>query len=615
MRAEQVKWKAGVGGEDEDQLRQAFVEWLTANGARYPKIDWPSSETESGIRGGVAKEAIASGEHMIEIPVHLMMTPVAALNDPVVGRILSSVTEMIYGDLLLCVYIMHEMRKGVDSFYYPFLKILPEPGNISEWSNDDLLLLQDSQILLRARNRRQVMKNMYSKSVGMMTKLFPFDFSEQEFPYHNFKFAWNSLQARAFGKRLPWTAMVPFADCLNHSNVQTKYDYDVEGNGLFRLFPSGVNHYPAGAEVFNSYGRRPNDNLLMDYGFALLGNLWDEIDICLTLPDFDPNFQMRYNALFLIGSHTSRTFRIVDGEIPFHALTFIRVITMEPAVLQGVLDAVQRQASTPLIIDTPPAPPPTSPTTHSASPISPPAPAPTSDSPSSDESVSTDESVYALASLAPTMAAASITPNTKKVVSIKERYSQRNEAILHFERVYSAASELRALTMMRGLLLSILGSHATGIAQDYEMLSILERLRLHDTPAKADTDCTLEPSEVARLQAMSPESDLYWKHVTAINYRLTRKLIMARGAQLMDQLIAYFEECVVEGSEREESYRQLWQKLVTVPIDIKTEEEDKTEVDDDAKEIDDGGRPPSRGYAVRLKAYVRDATVPTQRHL
>jgi len=50
-------------------------------------------------------------------------------------------------------------------------------------------------------------------------------------------------QARAFGRRLPWTALVPFADCLNHANVATKYDFDVEGNEMFRLFPSGSNRY------------------------------------------------------------------------------------------------------------------------------------------------------------------------------------------------------------------------------------------------------------------------------------------------------------------------------------------------------------------------------------
>ena len=65
--------------------------------------------------------------------------------------------------------------------------------------------------------------------------------------YHKIACACNHMlyvmKARAFGKLLPWTAMVPFADCLNHNNVQTKYDFNVNNNGLFRLYPSGHNRF------------------------------------------------------------------------------------------------------------------------------------------------------------------------------------------------------------------------------------------------------------------------------------------------------------------------------------------------------------------------------------
>jgi len=65
--------------------------------------------------------------------------------------------------------------------------------------------------------------------------------------------------------------------------MQTKYDYNVEGNGFFRLFPTGSNRYPAGAEAFNSYGRRPNANLLTDFGFVLLQNEWDSMKVMYKL--------------------------------------------------------------------------------------------------------------------------------------------------------------------------------------------------------------------------------------------------------------------------------------------------------------------------------------------
>lgn len=159
------------------------------------------------------------------------------------------------------------------------------------------LFTQDKVLINRSKSRKQSMKvtsiilltehiqqtpmlatqAMYNRTIPALHQLHPELFPLEEFTYERFKFSYNSVQARAFGRRLPWTAMVPFADCLNHTNVQTKYDYDVDDNGMFRLFPTGDNHYPQGAEVFNSYGRRPNENLLMDYGFAILDNEWDDV--------------------------------------------------------------------------------------------------------------------------------------------------------------------------------------------------------------------------------------------------------------------------------------------------------------------------------------------------
>jgi len=106
------------------------------------------------------------------------------------------------------------------------------------------------------------------------------------------------IQSRAFGRSLPWTALVPFADCLNHINVQTKYDLwnkresvklkkddeDMDAclssdHVYFRLYPTGENSYSKGREVFNSYGRRSNRFLLLEYGFCLECNEWDAYDI------------------------------------------------------------------------------------------------------------------------------------------------------------------------------------------------------------------------------------------------------------------------------------------------------------------------------------------------
>ena len=146
--------------------------------------------------------------------------------------------------------------------------------------------------------------------------------------------------ARAFGKRLPWTALVPFADCLNHSNLQTKYDYDVDNNELFRLFPTGCNSYSKGSEVFNSYGRRANDNLLLDYGFSMIDNEWDTYELMLTLPPLSPSYATKRNILEALGFSSSLSVALNASDIPIPALSFLRVISLTDVEVEYLLSTL-----------------------------------------------------------------------------------------------------------------------------------------------------------------------------------------------------------------------------------------------------------------------------------
>ncbi len=134
---------------DTDVHLAQFVVWLKDNGAKFTNIDWPSENTTSGVRGAVAVNDIKTNEPMIEIPIHLMMSPPIIFRDPEVGNKLQCSMDLLHGDLLLSVYIMHERRKGESSFYFPYLRILPKPGNVSEWGTDELHDLQVSYTLFQ----------------------------------------------------------------------------------------------------------------------------------------------------------------------------------------------------------------------------------------------------------------------------------------------------------------------------------------------------------------------------------------------------------------------------------------------------------------------------------
>ena len=61
---------------------------------------------------------------------------------------------------------------------------------------------------------------------------------------------------RTFARRLPWCALVPFADCLNHENVPVKYELTpnaASSGNVFRMFTqegNGANGYEKASELF-----------------------------------------------------------------------------------------------------------------------------------------------------------------------------------------------------------------------------------------------------------------------------------------------------------------------------------------------------------------------------
>ena len=71
---------------------------------------------------------------MLSIPIKLLMTPEGAYKEDKLGQILLENKRLLQGDVMLAVYVMYEFNKGKDSFYWPFLNMLPKPG----WSDVQL---------------------------------------------------------------------------------------------------------------------------------------------------------------------------------------------------------------------------------------------------------------------------------------------------------------------------------------------------------------------------------------------------------------------------------------------------------------------------------------------
>jgi len=244
--------------------------------------------------------------------------------------------SLLLTDMALAIYVMQEFAKGEESFFYPFLNIIPEPLNATDWSDNELLELQDSKLASRIMFRRDHLKSSYERTFKSLFEEYPGIISPDVYSWQLFKKSWGTIQARAFGRRLPWTSLVPFADCLNHANVQTKYDFNLNANNLFRLYPSGSNMYHAGSEVFNSYGRRTNENLLMEYGFAILHNEWDTVALTVHLSQEDPLYEEKRLIMLKLGTPSTRTFHLQGEKLLEDAIAFCRLISLDQEELQSI---------------------------------------------------------------------------------------------------------------------------------------------------------------------------------------------------------------------------------------------------------------------------------------
>jgi len=139
------------------------------------------------------------------------------------------------------VFVMHERGKGANSFWWPFLRSLPAPSTTLDWTDEELSLLQHDSLSSRSKSRKQRLSSVHNRVfVEHLAPRYPEIFGyvshndavgsgnessdnkgassgkvlEAWWSLEAFEFAWGTVQARAFGKRLPWSALVPLADLL-----------------------------------------------------------------------------------------------------------------------------------------------------------------------------------------------------------------------------------------------------------------------------------------------------------------------------------------------------------------------------------------------------------------
>lgn len=293
-----------------DQARfNALLEWSEAHGGTVnPTLEvYKDDVTGFSMRvkpsSTVGIDAtVKSGEEVLACP---LSTSLSFLNATTGGPILSGQSERaearpvfpqrfmdIQPHLIGHFFLMKQYLMGKDSFWHPYISTLPQPDSISSWSlppfwpEEDFRFLGGTNVAVAAQEIQTNVKRDY-KQARKILKEEGFE-NWQDYTRHLFNWAFAIFASRSFRPSLVTTAAVqerelpenvgiddfavllPVYDIINHNpKANVRWEVDDHGGASDACRFITFDSYKPGEQVFNTYGKKTNSELLLSYGFML----------------------------------------------------------------------------------------------------------------------------------------------------------------------------------------------------------------------------------------------------------------------------------------------------------------------------------------------------------
>ncbi|XP_010253403.1 PREDICTED: fructose-bisphosphate aldolase-lysine N-methyltransferase, chloroplastic isoform X2 [Nelumbo nucifera] len=235
-----------------------------------------------------ASEFIQAGDCILKVPFN-QITP-----DNVLPEINSFLGKDIGNTARLSIVILVEKKMGQDSEWAPYINSLPRVGEMHStifWTKDDLEMVKKSAVYQETINQQAQIEKEYL-SVRPALDHFPEFF--EDITLKDFMHAHAIVGSRAWGSS-KGLSLVPFADFLNHDGVSEALLLSDEDKQTSEVIAD--RDYAPGEEVLIRYGKFPNATLLMDFGFTLPYNIYDQVQICVSVPQGDPLHLMKLELL------------------------------------------------------------------------------------------------------------------------------------------------------------------------------------------------------------------------------------------------------------------------------------------------------------------------------
>lgn len=229
----------------------------------------------------MALKPIPEKEVLISVPVRFLITR-QKVEESLMPRLVRRDPDMTTHHLI-AVFLLEELSKGSNSFWYPYLKTLPESYTVPFFCGSIHSVLLPKYVLDKCLKQQDIVKSAYDKVRAVFNL---------EIDFGRFAWAWFTVNTRAVyfnngdGDRSSDNnlALAPFLDMFNHSgdvtvNVGVASALNFS-EGLYQIVSTNK-RYKKFDQVFINYGPHDNLKLCLEYGFVLDSNPNDLVPISL----------------------------------------------------------------------------------------------------------------------------------------------------------------------------------------------------------------------------------------------------------------------------------------------------------------------------------------------
>ncbi|GMF13696.1 unnamed protein product [Phytophthora lilii] len=305
-------------------------------------------------RGVFIAEDVAPHSEVFSIPLDAVLS-VQSLQESAVLQSIAFFRQLSperEDDQLALALLYEKFVRGAESKWAKHIALLPETyHNALYFSAAELKALQGSNVFFVAQQMEEKVAQDYARlKESVLLELFEnvadginVDLFDEFFSLENYKWALSTIWSRFVSLRLDeappaeangpaeenpaptaksdtpvakqsFKAMVPVFDMLNHDpEAEMSHFFDMASQ-RFKLVSH--QHWNAGSQMFINYGPLSNHKLLSLYGFVIIGNPFDSVEMWLPMDEASTKFFYEKEQLLLTNGldHATNPFELVADE-------------------------------------------------------------------------------------------------------------------------------------------------------------------------------------------------------------------------------------------------------------------------------------------------------------